>query len=103
MGVEQFWMFAAFVTVLMVAGFYCMLRTYNLIRVLIGLEILMKAVTLAVMAAGYLSGHNALAQGIVITVIVLEVVVMVVAAGVVMNFQREFDSLNVRNAKRLKG
>ncbi len=38
---------------------------------LIGVEIMIKGVTLLVIAAGYLSGHMALAQSIVITVIVI--------------------------------
>jgi NADH-quinone oxidoreductase subunit K len=71
--------------------------------VLIGLEILIKAVTLLIVVAGYLSGQVALAQAIIITVIVIEVVVMVVAAGIVLGLHKEYDSLNVRNARNLKG
>ncbi|MCX5726445.1 MAG: NADH-quinone oxidoreductase subunit K [Candidatus Saganbacteria bacterium] len=98
-----FWMFGIFVVCTLVCGIYCMLMTYNLLRVLIGLEIVIKAVTLMLVAAGYLSGHTALAQGIVITVIVIEVVVMIVAAGVVVGFQRHYDSLNVKNTRMMKG
>ena len=100
---QLFWLFASFTALIFIMGLYCMLMTYNLFRVLIGLEILIKGVTLFIIAAGYLSGHLALAQTLVITVIVIEVVVMVVAAGIVLGFYREYDSLNVRNARKMKG
>ncbi|HTY12974.1 MAG TPA: NADH-quinone oxidoreductase subunit K, partial [Candidatus Omnitrophota bacterium] len=61
------------------------------------------AVTLFVIIAGYLSGNLALAQAMAITVIVIEVVVVVVAAGIILGFFKEFDSLNVRNARSMKG
>jgi NADH-quinone oxidoreductase subunit K len=106
MGAEQmmfFWQYASAGILLLVIGVYCLLVTYNLFRVLIGLELLIKGVTLFLLAAGVLSGHTAISQGVIITVIVIEVVVMIVAAGVVLGFQDEFDSLNVKNARNLKG
>ena len=60
-----------FVVLLFVIGIYCVLLTYNLIRALIGLEILVKAVTLLLVVAGYVSGREALAQSLVITLIVI--------------------------------
>ena len=100
---QIFWLFAAFVTLILIEGFYCVIVTYNLLRVLIGLEILIKGVTLLIILAGYLTGQMALAQAMVITVIVIEVVVVVVAAGIILGFFREYDSLNVRNARKMKG
>ncbi|MCU0641325.1 MAG: NADH-quinone oxidoreductase subunit K [Candidatus Margulisbacteria bacterium] len=106
MSAEQtllFWQYASTGILLLVIGFYCLLVTYNLFRVLIGLELLIKGVTLFLLAAGVISGHSALSQGVIITVIVIEVVVMIVAAGIVLGFQDKFDSLNVKNARELKG
>lgn len=98
-----FWLFLTFVALLVISGVYCFLVTYNLLRMLIGLEIMIKGVTLLIIVAGYLSGRMALAQSIVITVIVIEVVVMVVAAGIILGFFNLYDSLNVKNARNLKG
>lgn len=106
MNIEQtlfFWQYASAAILLIVIGFYCLLVTYNLFRVLIGLELLIKGVTLFLLAAGVLGGHGAVSQGMIITVIVIEVVVMIVAAGVVLAFQNEYDSLNVKNARQMKG
>ncbi len=98
-----FWLFLTFAALLVISGVYCFLVTFNLLRMLIGVEIMIKGVTLLVIAAGYLSGQMALAQSIVITVIVIEVVVMVVAAGIILGFFNIYDSLNVKNARNLKG
>jgi len=98
-----FWWFSAGTLVLLTVGFYCVLATYNLIRALIGLEILIKAVTLFIIAAGYITGHQALAQSLVITLIVIEVVVITVSVGIVLNIHSHNDSLDARNIRNLKG
>lgn len=84
-------------------GVYCMLATYNLIRALIGVELLLKAVTLLIVAVGYITKHNALTQAMVITFIVIEVVVMTVAIGVVLGIRSHTNSLDARDIRNLKG
>jgi multisubunit Na+/H+ antiporter MnhC subunit len=100
---QSFWLYFTFFVLLLVDGLWCMLATRNLVRILIGLEILMKSVTFFLIAAGYLSGRMALAQALVVTVIVIEVVVVVVVAGIILGFYRKHDSLDVGNTKRMKG
>lgn len=94
---------AIFVGLLFAIGIYCILATYNLIRVLIGIEILIKAVTLLIIVCGYKSGNLALAQALVITIIVIEVVIITIAAGVVLGIHRHNNSLDARNIRKLKG
>ncbi len=103
MNVELFWHLFIVVILLMVMGFYCIFMTYNLIRALIGVEILIKAVTLLIIVAGYVTGHMALAQAIVITLIVVEVVFIVVATGVVIGLHRHNGTLDTRKLRNLKG
>ncbi len=100
---QSFWLYFTFFALLLVDGLWCMLATRNLVRILIGLEILMKSVTFFLIVAGYLSGRMALAQALVITVIVIEVVVVVVVAGVILGFFRKHDSLDVGNTRSMKG
>ena len=88
---------------LLVMGFYCIFMTYNLIRALIGVELLIKAVTLLIIVAGYITGHLALAQAIVITLIVVEVVFIVVATGVVIGLHKHNGTLDTRKLRNLKG
>jgi len=88
---------------LFVVGLYCLLVTRNLVKALIGLEILTKAVTLLFVIVGYITHHEALAQAFVITMIVIEVVVIVVAGGVILSVYRHDESLDARNLRKLKG
>jgi multisubunit Na+/H+ antiporter MnhC subunit len=97
---KTYWIF---VICIAIAGIYCLVMTRNFIRVLIGLEIMTKAVTLLIIIAGYASGRLALAQAIVITLIVIEVVVISVAAGIVLSIFRLNGSLDIRKARNLKG
>ncbi|MFH1398133.1 MAG: NADH-quinone oxidoreductase subunit K [Candidatus Omnitrophota bacterium] len=90
-------------TILLVIGIYCILATTNLIRALIGLEVLIKAVTLLIIVSGYLSKHIALAQSLVITLIVIEVVVMTVAAGIISVIHRHNNSLELKDMRNPKG
>lgn len=92
-----------FVILLAVTALYCILFSRNLIRILIGLELLIKAVTLLIALAGYIIGNMALAQTLIITLIVIEVVVIAVAAGIVIGAQRHNQSLDVRTLQNLKG
>ena len=56
---------------LFTVGFYCILVTRSMIKVLIGLEILTKAVTLLFVFIGYVTKQVALAQAFVITITII--------------------------------
>jgi NADH:ubiquinone oxidoreductase subunit K len=93
---QIFWPFGLFVVMLFIIGIYCILITFNLIRALLGVEILIKAVTLLIIIAGYVSGRTALAQAIVITLIVVEAVSIAVAVGIVLGIHGHNNSLDAR-------
>lgn len=95
--------FSIFVILLVITGVYCMLVSFNLIRVIIGFEILIKAATLLIICAGYVCGRTALAQSMVITLIVMEIVVMVVAGGVALWAFRHNKTIDPRKLSNLKG
>ena len=82
---------------------YCVLVSRNLVRILIGLELFTKAVTLVIALAGAVTGRMALGQSFVITLIVVEVVVIAVAAGVVIASYQHTGALDARNLMELKG
>ncbi|MCX5751875.1 MAG: NADH-quinone oxidoreductase subunit K [Candidatus Saganbacteria bacterium] len=86
-----------------VCGLYCILVTRNLFRILIGLELITKGITLLLIAAGYITGHTATAQALVITLIALEVVVIVVGGGIILSIYWNNKSMDVRNLRHLKG
>jgi NADH-quinone oxidoreductase subunit K len=97
------WTAGIFVVMLLVIGFYCILVSRNLIRILIGLEVLAKAITLGIVAVGYATKNTGLSQALAITVIIIEVFVIAVAAGLVINIYRKHDSLSADNLENLKG
>lgn len=88
------------VVLLYIIGFYYLITTRNLIRILIALEVLTKGITLTLIYVGKLTGQMATAQSMVITLIIIEVVVMAVAAGIIVNIFNHTDSLNVREIFR---
>ena len=98
-----FGFFSIFVILLFITGLYCMLLSFNLVRVVIGFEIAIKAATLLIILVGYVCGRSALAQCIVITLIVIEIVVMVVAGGVALWAFRHNKSIDPRKLTNLKG
>jgi len=100
---QIFWAFIPFIIILFVIGLYCILVTYNLIRALIGIELIIKAVTLLLIAVGYATGHTALTQALVITLIVIEVVIIAIGAGIVLGVHTNIKSLNVTKLRNLKG
>lgn len=97
------WPFCIITIILFIIGFYCLLVTYNMIRALIGIEILIKAVTLLIIAMGYITKHMALAQAMVITLIVIEVVFITVAAGIIIGVHKQTNTLDSRTLRKLKG
>lgn len=100
---QLFTTFGFFIALLAVCGAYCLVVTRNMIRAIIGIELLVKAVTLLIILAGKLTGREALAQGLAITIIVIEVVVAATAAGIALWVFRRTDSLDVRVLRNLKG
>jgi len=100
---QLFLRFDYFIILLFITGLYCVIVTKNLMRALIGLEILTKAVTLLLIVAGYATGRVAQAQGYVITLVVIEVVVIAIAAGVVLSVFNRTGSIDAKNLRNLKG
>jgi NADH:ubiquinone oxidoreductase subunit K len=87
----------------MIIGFYSILVSRNLIRTLIGMEILTKSVTLLIILAGYLIHKMGLAQAMAITLIIIEVAMTVVAVGIVLCIFRHDNDVDAANLRNLKG
>jgi multisubunit Na+/H+ antiporter MnhC subunit len=96
-------MIAFFILLLLICGAYCLIVTRSMIRAIIGIELLVKAVTLLIIVAGNMTGRTALAQGLAITIIVIEVVVAATAAGIALWVFKHTGSLDVRSLRSLKG
>lgn len=92
-----------FVALLVGVGLYCLLTMKNTVKLLIGVEVISKGVTLALVASGFARGNLVLAQCLAITVIVIDVAVIATALALVININRHTKSLDVRKLTRLKG
>ncbi len=92
-----------YIFIIFVIGFICVLTTSNMIRMVIGLEIMARAATYAFIYFGHLTGNMAVAQALVVTVIVVEVVVSATALALIVNVYRHTKSLDVRKLIKLKG
>ena len=100
---QLFFFYSIAIVLVSLAGIYCIIVSFNLIRALIGVELLMKAATLSIILVGYMTANMGFAQALVITLIVIEVVVMVVAGGIILNIFRHAETIDARELRELKG
>jgi NADH-quinone oxidoreductase subunit K len=84
-------------------GFYGLLVTRNLIKMVIVLQILVKAALLALITAGRASGQTNLGQSLALTVIVADTVVAAIGLALAVQVQRRLGTLDVKELSRLKG
>ena len=91
------------VIALLGVGFYGLLIARNLIKVVLVLQILIKAVILALILAGKLSGNIGLGQSTAATVIVADTIVAVVGLALAVQVRRRFGTLDVPKISTLRG
>jgi NADH:ubiquinone oxidoreductase subunit K len=96
---------AALVTVLglLGIGLYALLVARNLIKIIILLQILVKAVILAFVLAGHTSGQMGLGQSMATTIIVADTVVAVIGLALVIQIRRRLGTLDVKQIAQLRG
>jgi NADH:ubiquinone oxidoreductase subunit K len=100
---QLFWMCSIAGFLVFIIGIYGLLVTFNLIRAIIGLELLTKSVTLFLILAGYVTGQTGLAQALAITLIVIEVVVIAIAVGIVLCVFRHNRTIDAQLLRNIKG
>lgn len=100
---ETWYLYMFFAAALLAVGLYALLTMRNLIKLLIAVGIIGKAVSLALLASGWAQDSLLTAQSLVITFIVVEVCLVAVALALAINAYRHTKSLDVRTLARLKG
>lgn len=85
------------------AGFFCLLTTKNIVRLVIGIEIMARAATFAFIYFGYLHNNTAIAQSAVVTIIVVEAAVSAIALALIMNLYKQGKTLDIKKLNKLKG
>jgi NADH-quinone oxidoreductase subunit K len=84
-------------------GFYGLLASRNLIKVIIALQILGKAAVLGLLVAGNASGQVGLSQSLGITVIVADTIVAVIGMALAIQVRRQLHTLDVTELAQLRG
>jgi multisubunit Na+/H+ antiporter MnhC subunit len=74
-----------------------------MIKLFIGIEIISKAVSLALLTTGFVRKNTLLAQSLVVTFIVVEVSLVATALAIIINIYRHTKSLDIRRLTKLRG
>ncbi len=89
---------------LFAVGLACLVARSNLIKMVIGLELLGKGVSLVFITGGYLAGDVGTSQAVVFTLIIIEAVVAAVALALVILAKRTWKTLDIASiAKKVRG
>ena len=83
-------------------GLYGLLVVRNLIKVVVALQVLVKAAILALVVAGSASGQLQLGQSMALTVIVADALVAVVGLALAVQVRRRFGTLDVKELSTLR-
>lgn len=83
-------------------GFYTLLITRNLIKVVVALQILVKGVILALVSAGLMNGQVTLGQTLALTVVVADTIVAVIALALAVQVRKHFGTLDLKALSKLR-
>jgi NADH:ubiquinone oxidoreductase subunit K len=103
MSLTPFNVMVAAVIALLGVGFYGLLVTRNLIKVVIALQILVKGGMLALVLGGQAGGQSATGQSLAVTVIVADTMVAVVGLALAIQIRRRFGTLDLSAISTLRG
>ena len=84
-------------------GLYGLLISRNLIKLVVALQILVKAALLGLVLAGDVSGQINLSQSLAITVIVADTVVAVIGMALAVQVRRQIGTMDVSALSKLRG
>jgi NADH:ubiquinone oxidoreductase subunit K len=85
-----------------VLGLLGLLVTRNLIKVVVGMQVLVKGALLALVLAGKLSGQVQTGQAITLTAIVADTIVSVVGLALAVQVRRQFGTLDLQALSTLR-
>ncbi len=83
-------------------GFYCLLVTRNMIRLVVALQIVVKGAMLALILAGRMRGQLAFGQSMALTVIVADTIVAVMGLALAVQVKRRLGTLDLNDLSSLK-
>ncbi|MCQ3928824.1 MAG: hypothetical protein DPW16_00065 [Chloroflexi bacterium] len=90
------------VVILFGVGVYGLLLTHHLIKIVIALQIIGKAVIIAFAVAGTMSEQVQLAQSLIVTIIVADTMVAVISLALVIQVKQRLGTLDARELSNLR-
>ncbi len=84
-------------------GFYGLMASRNLIKIVVALQVLVKGAILGLASAASLNGQINLGQSMALTVIVADTIVAVMGIALGVQIRRRVGSLDVRDLSSLRG
>jgi NADH:ubiquinone oxidoreductase subunit K len=93
----------AALAVVFAVGLFTIISQRNMIKTIIGLEIMARGITLAFITSGYLLGQPGVAQAVTILVITIDATVVALALALMVNAHRHFGGLDLSKLTRLRG
>ncbi len=88
---------------LVMVGVYMLILYRNLLRLIIGVEVVAKGVTLVFLSAGIYRQDIGLIQSLLVTFILVETVLAAVILSLSIRAQKIYGSLDIRHLSKLKG
>ena len=88
---------------MMMLGIYMLILYRNLLRLMIGVEIIAKGVTLLFLAAGIYRQDIGFIQSLLVTFIIVETVLAAVMLALAVGAHRIYGSLDIRHLSKLRG
>ena len=92
-----------FISLLFFTGAYCMIVSRNIIRLLIGFEIISKSAMIAIISQAQLTNSINLSQSLIIILILVEVVVIATGLTLIVKFYRKYQNIDIKKLINLKG
>lgn len=89
--------------VLILTGCFELIRTRHMLKIIIALELAIKAVSMFIALGGWLNGNMPVAESFVVSVIVIEVVVATVLSGIAISIYHKYGNMDIRSLRNLKG
>ena len=88
---------------LIILGFYCISSKRNMIKTIIGIEIITSAINLNFITLGFSTyGVDYFAQSIVIISISIAACIAAIALSLILNVYRHYGSIDLRKLRRLR-
>jgi multisubunit Na+/H+ antiporter MnhC subunit len=84
-------------------GVYLLLGYRNLIRIMLGVEVISKGITMLLLGAGLHQGRPDFIQALIVTSIIVETIMAAVMLGIVIISHKIHVTLDIRRQSKLKG